>query len=276
MAFGQINTPRPSPAGSVGSTVGLTDVTIEYFRPKVKGRQIFGAGDDFLQPYGQIWRTGANAGTKLTLSTEAKIGGQEVKAGTYLIFTIPDASDWKFMLYSDVSLGGNVAGYKEENEVLRVSAKPEKLSGIVESLTFQISDISEDNTTANIQFSWADVSFKIPISVSFDEVVMKEIAEKTKVNPSNYVQAANYYLTAGKDLDQALEWVTMYLAEGENSKQFWNVHLKARILAKMGKKKEAIETAESSKEMAANFANGDFGYIKRNEDLIAEIKGKKK
>ena len=103
---------------------------------------------------------------------------------------------------------------------------------------------------------------------------MKDIAAKTQVRPGNYVAAANYYLASGKDLEQALEWMNLYLAMGENSNQFWNVHTKAQILAKMGNKKEAIATAEESMEKAKNNENGDFGYIKRNEDLIAEVKGK--
>ncbi len=271
----QITIPQPSPAGSVSSKVGLTDVTIDYFRPKVKGRKIFGEGSDFLEPYGKIWRSGANAGSMLTLSTDIKMAGTDVKAGKYLIFSIPGKDEWQFMLYSDLKLGGNVAGYNKANEVLRTSVKPVKLSNSVETLTFNISDISEDNASANIELSWADVSIKVPFTVSFDEKVMKEIAEKTKVNPGNYLAAANYYFTAGKDLNQALEWIDMYLSTGDNSKQFWNLHLKARILAKMGNKKLAVETAEKSKELATNFPNGDFGYIKRNEDLIAEVQGKR-
>lgn len=270
----QIDLPAPSPAGSVYSKVGLTDVTIEYSRPKVKGRKIFGAGDDFLQPFDQRWRAGANAGSKLILSTDANIGGTDVKAGEYLFFAIPGADSWNISLYSDISLGGNVNGYDDANEVMSYDVAPTKLSSPVETLTYNITDISEDNTSANIELAWADVSVKVPVKVSFDEAVMKDIAAKTKVNPQNYVAAANYYLATDKDLDKALEWMNLYLAEGDNSGQFWHVHTKARILAKLGKKKEAIAAAEDSMEKAKNFERGDFGYIKRNEDLIAEVKGK--
>ena len=273
-ATAQIDMPQPSPAGSVYSKVGLTDVTIDYFRPKVKGRKIFGEGSDYLQPFGQRWRAGANSGSKLTLSTDAKIGGADVKAGEYLIFATPGADSWNFSLYSDLSLGGNVNGYDDSKEVMNVDVKAMKLSSPVESLTYNISDISEDNTSANIELAWADMAIKVSIEVSFDEAVMKDIAAKTQVNPQNYVAAANYYLNTGKDLEKALEWMNLYLAVGQNSGQFWNVHTKARILAALGKKKEAIAAAEDSLEKAKNFANGDFGYIKRNEDLIADIKKK--
>ena len=278
VAFGttaQIQTPAPSPAGSVYSKVGLTDVTIEYSRPKVKGRKIFGEGSDFLQPYGQLWRAGANAGSKLTISTDANIGGVDVKAGTYMIYATPGADNFSFKLYSDLTLGGSVGDYDTKNEVLSVDAKATKLSMPVEALTYNISDLSEDGTMANIELAWADVSVKVPMTVNFDDAVMADIAAKTQVNPQNYVAAANYYMSTGKDLDKALEWMNMYLAVGENAGQFWNVHTKAQILAKMGNKKEAIATAEDSLEKAKNFERGDFGYIKRNEDLIADLKGKK-
>ncbi|MEQ8244241.1 DUF2911 domain-containing protein [Fulvivirga sp.] len=275
MAFSinaQIETPAPSPAGSVYSKVGLTDVTIEYSRPKVKGRKIFGEGSDFLQPYGQLWRAGANAGSKLIISTDITFGGTAVKAGEYLIFATPGKDEWSVSLYSDISLGGNVGGYDKSKEVALATVKPRTLSTPVEVLTYNISDISDDNTTAAIELRWSDVSVKVPIKVDFDAQVMASIEANTKVNPGNYVAAANYYLAAGKDLNQALKWMDMYLAVGENSKQFWHVHTKAQIQAKMGDKKAAKETATKSMELAKASPNGDFGYVKRNEDLIASLK----
>jgi hypothetical protein len=155
---------------------------------------------------------------------------------------------------------------------VKVAVKPTKLASQVQTLTFNISDISDDNTSANIELAWADVSIKVPVVVNFDAEIMASIAENTKVNPRNYIAAANYYYSAGKDLNQALAWVNLYLAEGTNATQFWNVHLKANILAKMGNKKEAIATANQSLELAKKSEGGDFGYIKRNEDLIKSLK----
>ena len=267
----QINVPAPSPAGSVSSKVGLTDVKIDYSRPKVKGRKIFGEGSDFLQPYGQTWRTGANSGSVVSFSTDVEVAGQKVEAGEYLIFTVPGKDEWSFMLYSDLSLGGNVAEYDKSKEVLATKVKPTALSNSVETLTFNIADISEDNTTANIEMAWSNVSIKVPMKVNFDDAVMKQIEANTKVDPRNYVAAANYYLETGRDLEQALKWMDMYLATGKNSEQFWHVHTKARILAKMGKKKEAKAAAEDSMAKAKAYEAGDFGYIKRNEDLIKSL-----
>lgn len=270
-ATAQINTPQPSPAGSVSSTVGLTDVSIDYFRPGKKGRTIFGAGEDALVPFGQIWRTGANAGTVIRFSTDVKIDGQDVKAGEYQILTMPGADEWQVMFHSEL-IGGNMNNYSEEKVVAKATVKPVTTSGTVERMTFQIADISEDNTSATIQLTWDNTSVKVPLSVDFHESVMKDIAAKTQVNPQNYVAAANYYLNSGENLDKALEWMNKYLSLGENSGQFWHVHTKAQILAKLGKKKEAIATAQDSMAKAKAFEQGDFGYIKRNEDLIASLK----
>lgn len=271
----QINTPAPSPAGSVTTMVGLTEVKIDYFRPSMKGRQIFGEGDDYLLQLGELWRTGANSGTKLTLSTDAKVAGVDVKEGTYLILSVPGKEEFEFILYSDPSIGGNMSRVEDEKKVVSTKVKVTEMPWDIETMTFSIQNIAADNTSADIWFGWEKSSFSVPIEVEYDEMVMKDIASKTKVRPGNYMQAANYYLNAGKDLNQALEWVNMYLAIGENSKQFWNVYTKARILAELGMKKEAIAAAEESIATAKANEGGDFGYIKRNEDLIAEVKAKK-
>ncbi len=271
----QIDTPAPSPAGSVTSKLGLTDIEINYSRPQMKGRKIFGAGEDFLIPFGKMWRAGANAGTKVKFSDDVKIEGKDLKAGEYLLFAIPGASDWTITFYSDLTLGGNVGGYDEANEVLRVTSKASKLTETVGTLTFGISDISEDSQTANIQLSWENTAVNIGVTASFDDTIMKAIADNTKVNVRNYLAAAQYYFNTDKDLDQAIAWMEMYLADGENSGQFWNIHLKARMLAKKGDKKSikaAIAAAEDSLAKAKAFERGDFGYIKRNEELLASLK----
>lgn len=267
----QINTPAPSPAGSVSTTVGLTEVEINYSRPQMKGRKIFGDGE-VLVPNGQLWRAGANAGTTIKFSDDVKVAGKDLAAGEYLFLATPGASEWEVVFYSDLSLGGNVAAYDDSKAALKAKVKSSKLTETVGTLTYNISDISENSENANIQLAWENTAVNIPLQVSFDEAVMKAIAENTVVNPSNLMTAARYYLSAGKDLNQALEWVNTYLATGENSKQFWNVHVKAQILAKQGNKKEAIATAKQSMEAAKAFPSGDFGYIKRNEDLIATLK----
>lgn len=274
IANAQITLPAASSAGKVYAKVGLTDVEIEYSRPKMKGRQIFGAGADFLVPFGEIWRTGANQGSIITTSADLTVGGQNLPAGEYMIITIPAADSWDVIFYKDKSIGGNMTNHKEEDEQIRVKGMVSKRTEAVEVLTFNISDISEDNTTAAIELAWENTSVKVEVKTDFDKVVMKQIENSTKVSPGTYIAAANYYFSTGRDIDQALEWMDLYLAANPNA--FWNIHLKARMLAKKGDKKSvkaAIATAEESL-AKAKAADSDFGYIKQNEDLIAELSKK--
>ena len=268
----QITTPRPSPEGKVYSEVGLTDVTIKYFRPKMKGRMIFGEGDEYLVPFGKMWRTGANSGSIIKFDKDLTIEGKTLEAGEYLILSIPGKDQWAIIFYNDISIGGNVARFTEDNEALRVMVKPTKLSEAVEVLTFNIADISEDNTSAAIELAWENTSVKVSLKTDFDKEVMDEIAKKTMVSPGTYSAAATYYFETGKDIDKAIEWMSKAIDANPNA--FWNIHRKALMLAKKGDKqsiKEAIATAELSMEKA-KAADNDFGYVKMNEDLIKKLK----
>src|SRR5688572_28710700 len=162
-AEAQIQTPAASPAGSVSSTIGLTDVKIEYFRPRLKGRSIFGE-KDVMYPYGKIWRTGANSGTKISFSDDVKVEGIAVPKGEYLILTWPGATEWTISLYKDVSLGGGLDRYDAAKDAAKFKVKPEKLTEKVETLTFNIGDISDDSKNAKVQLAWENTSVKFTIS----------------------------------------------------------------------------------------------------------------
>ena len=266
----QVRTPAPSPAGSVTTVVGLTDVKIDYSRPRIKGRKIFGEGTGFVTPYGSIWRTGANDGTKISFSDDVTVEGVKVPAGQYLIFTWPGAAEWTFSLYKDLELGGNTTKYDKTKEAANFKVKSEKLAEKVETLTFNIGDISDDSKTAKVQLMWENTSVKFTVGVDFDDRVMKDIEAKTKVSPGTYATAANYYLDNGKDLNKALEWMNLAIAGNPNA--FWNVHTKAKIQKALGDKKGAIATAQQSLDLAKGNKDGDFGYVKLNEDLIKTLK----
>jgi hypothetical protein len=142
----QIQTPAASPAGSVSSTIGLTDVKIDYFRPRLKGRKIFGE-KDVMYPHGTIWRTGANSGTKISFSDDVKVENIDVPKGEYLIFTWPGANEWTISLYKDLSLGGNTQEYDASKEAAKFKVKTKKLAEKVETFTISIDDIAADNKT---------------------------------------------------------------------------------------------------------------------------------
>lgn len=269
VANAQVVTPAPSPAGSVSTNVGLTDIKIDYFRPKAKGRTIFGdAAKGALVPFGQIWRTGANSGTKISFSENVKVEGIDVPKGEYLIFTWPGASEWTVSLYKDVSLGGNTQKYDKANEAANFKVKSEKLSEKVENLTFNIGDISDDSKTAKVQLAWENTSVKFGVAVDYDAKVMKSIESSLTVNPNNYFQAAVYYLNTGKDLNKALEWVNKALESNKDA--FWILHQKAKIQQALGDKAGATATANASLESAKKAGNRDYQMM--NEDLIKNLK----
>jgi hypothetical protein len=269
-AQAQIKTPAASPAATVSTVVGLTDVKVDYSRPRAKGRKIFGDGDANLVPFGKIWRTGANNGTRISFSDDVKVEGIAVPKGQYLIFSWPGAAEWTISLYKDLDLGGNTAGYKTENEVAKFKVKSEKLTEKVETFTINISDVADNSTSAKVQLAWENTSVKFTVAVEFDDRVMKDIEAKTKVSAGTYAAAANYYLENGKDLNKALEWMNQAIAGDPSA--FWNVHAKAKIQKALGDKKGALATAQQSLDLAKNNKDGDFGYIKLNEDLIKTLK----
>jgi tetratricopeptide (TPR) repeat protein len=268
-AQAQVQTPSASPSASVSTNVGLTDIKIDYSRPKAKGRKIFGeAATGALVPFGAIWRTGANNGTKITFSDDVKVEGIAVPKGEYLIFSWPAAGEWTVALYKDLTIGGNSGGYDKSKEAANFKVKSEKLTEKVETFTINITDISDDSKTAKVQLAWENTSVKFNVAVDYDAKVMKSIETFTKVNPNNYFQAAVYYLETGKDLKQALTWVNQAIES--NPTAFWMLHQKAKIQKALGDKAGAVATANVSNEQAKKANNRDYQMM--NEELIKSLK----
>ena len=263
----QIQTPAASPAGSVSSTIGLTEVKIEYFRPRLKGRKIFGE-KDVMYPHGTIWRTGANSGTKISFSDDVKVEGIDVPKGEYLILTWPGAGEWTVSLYKDVSIGGNTQAYDASKDAAKFKVKTKKLAEKVETFTISIDDIAADNKTAKVTLAWENTAVPFTVAVDYDEKVMKSIEANTRVNPGNYFQAATYYLETGKDLNKALEWVNLALESNPNA--FWMLHQKAKIQKALGDKKGALQTATASLNSAKQANNRDYQTM--NQELINSLK----
>lgn len=264
----QLQTPSASPNATVSTTIGLTDVKVNYARPRMKGRRIFGDGNDFLVPYGKLWRTGANNGTVISFSDDVKVEGIAVPKGEYLLFTIPGAQEWTINLYSDIRLGGNVGGYDKTKEVASFKVKSERLTERVEMFTINITDINESSNAGKIQLAWENTSVKFNVGVEFDSKVMKSIETATQVNPSVYGQAATYYYENGKDMKKALEWIN--IACGANPDAYWLLLTKARIQKALGDKAGATATSNLSKAAATKANNAD--YIKMNDDLLKTLK----
>jgi len=258
----QLKVPAASPLQTVKQAFGLSEITIEYSRPGVKGRVVFGD----VVPYGKIWRTGANSTTKITFGDDVKIEGVDVKAGTYGFYTIPNKDSWEIMLYKDLTLGGNVEDYKTENEVIRVKVKPASLTEKVETYTMGIANVT--STSANIELTWENTKVAVAVVTEIDSKIMKTIESTIIADNRPFYQAASYYYENNKDLKQALEWAEK--AMKANPKAYWVVLLKAKIQIKLNDKKGAIATANLVITMAT--ADKDDSYVKQAEKLIASAK----
>ncbi len=257
----QIRTPSASPTAKFSTTVGLTDVAIEYSRPGVKERTIFAA--DGLVPYGKMWRTGANAATKISFGDDVKLGGQEVKKGDYAVLTTPMADQWKFMLYPYES--GNWSSYTDKEPAVAFTAPVKKSGNMVESFTIDVNDLR--STSASINFMWDKTMVSVPLEVNVDDQVMANI-KKTLAGPTgnDYYAAASYYHESGKDLEQALTWIQK--ATKVDEPMFWQVRREALILADMKKYDAAIKAAQQSMELATKAGNDD--YVRMNKNSIEE------
>ncbi len=255
----QLETPAPSPASTVTSKVGMTEIKIEYSRPAMKGRKVFG-GD--VVPFGELWRTGANSATKVTTTDSITIMGKGLAKGTYVLMTKPGKDSWEIIFNKNPAV--SVFGYKPEDDVLKVNVKTINNPLTVESFTMGVSNIT--NTSADIEIAWENTVVRIPFTNDVDSKVMAQIKQKLDGPSQNdYFAMSQYYFDSGKDAKQALEFVDKAIAKGE---RFWMLRHKSLVQAKLGDKKGAIESAKRSLALAQEAKNND--YIRMNEKSIAE------
>ena len=255
-----IKTPAPSPTQTIKQDFALSSIELNYSRPLAKGRKVFGD----LVPFGKMWRTGANGATKVTFGEDVKVGGVAVKAGSYAIYSIPNADEWEIIINKGVNNGG-LNGYKTEEDVARFKVKAMALPMTIESFTMMIGDVMP--SSANIQILWEKTAVSIPVEANIDVSIMKQIDGAMNVDNRPYFAAASYYFDAGKDMAKALEWANK--AVDAQPKAYWIAHLKAKIQAKMGDKAGAKATALKSIELAKEGKNDD--YVALNEKLIATL-----
>jgi hypothetical protein len=261
----KIDFPAASPSATLKQRVGLTDIEVNYSRPGLKGRVVVGN----IDPFGKVWRTGANNATRISFSTPVKLQGSSLDAGTYELFTIPGKDEWTVILQKAGKQWGAYQ-YKQENDALRVTAKPVVLANPVETFTIDINDIRDESATLNL--SWAD--WRVPVKLEVD-VIGKLVPQIETVMASDaakkpYAQAAMFYRDHDLDLKKALAWINAAIAEQPDA--YYYVYHKAKILAKMGDKEGAIKLARQSIAMAAK----DTGpakdeYTRLNEALIASL-----
>ena len=260
--YSQIETPQPSPSGKLEQKVGLTDVTLEYSRPSMRGRTIFGD----LVPYGKIWRTGANANTKITFSDDVTIGENTIKAGSYAIYTIPNAESWDVIFYSDTNNWGTPQNWDDNKVAAKINAPVFVLPMNIETFTMGLDNLSSGSATLGM--FWENAYVGVPINVPTDAKVTSAIT-KVMNGPSanDYFAAAVYYSQEGKDIAQAQKWMDKAMSMTEKP-AFWQLRQQSLIYAKAGNKKAAIETAKKS--LAGAEAAGNQDYVKMNNDSLKE------
>lgn len=265
-AQAQLQLPQPSPKASVMQQVGLTDITIDYSSPAVKGRTIWGE----LVSYDKVWRAGANAATKITFSKDVTIEGANVAKGTYSIFMIPTKAEWTIAINKDVN--ASEGSYKESDDVVRIKAAPRAIENH-ERLTYNFTDFNEEGATVNMEWEKVRVSFKVAVATG--KQAAENIDKTLGATWMQYNNAARYYYDQ-KDYNKALEYSNMSL---NLSNQWFNNWVKAQILAAKGMTKDAYAYAVKAKELGDKNPEGFF-FKSQVEKALEEWKpaqsGKKK
>jgi len=258
----QIKAPQPSPTSKIEQSIGLTDVTLEYSRPSMRGRKIYGD----LVPFGKKWRTGANANTKITFSTDVVIDGKTLKKGTYAIYTIPNKNSWDVIFYNDSKNWGLPKEWDDKKVGVKTSAKTETMPFTIETFEMGFDNLADANH-GSLFILWEETLVSVKINVPTEKIAMASI-DKVMAGPSanDYFAAASYYNKSGKDLNKALTWADK--AVEMNPDAYWMTRQKSLIQAEMGDKKGAIATAKTSLEVAEKAGNAD--YVKMNKESIAE------
>lgn len=255
----KLDLPRPSPNATLKQTVGLTDVTIAYSSPAVRGRKIFGD----VVPFDAVWRAGANDCTKLTLTTAATIGGKPVAAGTNCLFLLPTKSGWTFILNKDTSLNGS-DGYKPENDVLRVPATVTSIAAR-ERLAYGILDFTDEGGT--LAMEWDTVRVAVHFELNTRATVLAEIRALKTDDWRQYNRAARYLLDAKIEPAYALELANKSIKLKEEWENDWT---KAQLLAASGNTKDALALAQRAQELGK--ASKNFFYAEEVAKAISAWK----
>jgi hypothetical protein len=267
----KVDFPQASPTATLKQHVGLTDIEITYSRPSVKGRVIYGG----IVPYGEVWRTGANASTKISFSTSVKLDGNAIPAGKYALFTIPGEQEWTIIISKNTN-GFGAFGYKADEDLVRFKVTPVALADTkIETFAIEFNHIRDE--TALLELVWEKTVVPIKVEVDVVSKVVPQIeaamASKDKQQPQFYFQAATFYFNHDLDLKKALAWLETGLADKPRI-AYELLNLKAKILAKQGDKDGAIAAAKQSTESAIKAEGPASSFVRMNQDLISSLQTK--
>lgn len=257
----QLKLPPASSSQTVIQGLGIRNVTLTYSRPNVNGRKIFGE----LEPHGKVWRTGANGIPTIKFEDKVTVAGHPIEPGTYGLLTIPGKNEWT-IIFSKNSQQWGAYAYKQEEDVLRFTVKPERLGKAVETFTIDFSDVKPQSAKLNI--SWENTKVAFDLVVDQDAEIMAAIEQAMKGEKKPYMQAAQYYYNNNKDIQKALTWINE-ADKAPNSPPYIK-YWKARIQLKAGDKAGAAATAQEGVEIAKQQNNEE--YVRLNGKVLAEAK----
>jgi tetratricopeptide (TPR) repeat protein len=263
----KIEFPAASQHSTVKQRVGLTDVEVDYSRPNKNDREIFGG----VVPYGKLWRTGANAVTKIKFSKPVTLGGKEIPAGEYALFTIPTTDEWTIIVSKDAKVQ-STADYKEANDAAHITAKPEPIPDTIETFTIGLGDVKGASATLNIVWD----KTRVPVKLTTDDVeqVSKQldavVSAGAPLDPRTAYQAAAFYYDNNKDMKQAAKWIDQALEK--NPDAYFMHYKKAQIQAKLGNKKEAVASAQKAIDILKKGKAPDESAIRNAQQIIDSSK----
>ena len=246
--------PRASQKQKVTQTLGITEVTLEYHRPLVRGRTIWGG----LVPYGRVWRAGANDNTTIHFSDPVKIEGQALAAGTYGLHMLPGEDEWQVIFSNNHTSWGSFS-YDQAEDALRVTVTPEKVP-FQEALEYRFTDLTPDGGVIVMQ--WEELGVPFEIEVDTHDLVLAKIRNDLRHLPGfswqGWNSAANYCARNKINYEEAMEWIERALSMEKN---FANLRVKSLLLLRMGKTEESYALAEDSLEYADEVGTNFVGYL---------------
>lgn len=253
--------PALSPTAKLSQDFSMSSIEITYSRPSMRGRKIMG---DVI-PYGHVWRTGANAPTKIKFGEDLEVAGHRVKAGEYMLYTIPAKDKWEIII-SSATGNWSAEGFPREFDVARFKIAPITVPQDVQTFTINITDISF--TACKIELAWERTRVIIPVKADNEQVAENNIDKAVNTPSIPYFQAASYYYETNQKTSTAREYVNKAIEQ--NPKAYYMWYLKARIEKRMGHTEDAMAAAKKSIELATGTPN-EQEYKNNNGKLIDEL-----
>jgi hypothetical protein len=263
-AYAQLKLPEPSPAATVEQTVGITEVKVVYHRPEIKGRTIWGQ----LVPYNEPWRAGANENTLVTFSSDVKVGGKPLKAGTYGLHMIPTQKEWTIAFSTMTTAWGSFT-YDAKEDAVRVTVTPRTEPTSEERLSYGFDDVTD--TKATLVLRWEKLAVPIAIEVDTPKVVMASVRGELRglagFRSETLTQAARYWVQHGGNLDEALKFADTALQRGG---QYQSHMVKAQILEKKGNAAGAADERSKAQAVATENDLNASAYGLINDKKVDE------